>query len=391
MGSKKSELSSKKGAQAAAAVKPSAAKQKPKPVSGKASKNGSPAPVKAKNSDDDDDDEDEELSSSFPPPAKGNGSKAKEQLITLGKTKGFLTYDDVHEALPGEDVGPDQMDDVLSALDDEEIEVVDDASNIKIAPHRGAEEDGAPKPAAKGGETDDEAAPAQTSSSSAPARTGTDDEYYKSNDPVRMYLRKMGSVALLTREGEVEIAKRIEEGENEVLSAILSSPVAVREIIDIGERLRNHKIRVKDIVRDAEDEEHEFDEEEADRRIIRLIDKVKRSDKKNQELLEERKGAADVRRKAIDKELSENKKELVKTLQEMRLNKKTIDKIVSKLKAMIDRVHRAQGKVFELEKITGTSKADLKRMIREAKDDPNAEDELAKKLGVDRSELELMD
>jgi RNA polymerase primary sigma factor len=391
VGSKKSELSSKKGAQAAAAVKPSAAKQKPKPQSAKAGKNGSSAPVQAKNSDDDDDDEDEEISSSFPPPTKANGSKAKEQLITLGKTKGFLTYDDVHEALPGEDVGPDQMDDVLSALDDEEIEVVDDASNIKIAPHRGAEEDGPPKAAAKGGETDDEAAPTPTSSSSAPARTGTDDEYYKSNDPVRMYLRKMGSVALLTREGEVEIAKRIEEGENEVLSAILSSPVAVREIIDIGERLRNHKIRVKDIVRDAEDEEHEFDEEEADRRIIRLIDKVKRSDKKNQELLEERKGAADVRRKAIDKELSENKKELVKTLQEMRLNKKTIDKIVSKLKAMIDRVHRAQGKVFELEKITGTSKADLKRMIREAKDDPNAEDELAKKLGVERSELELMD
>jgi RNA polymerase primary sigma factor len=392
VGSKKSELSSKKGAPVAAASKAAAAKQKPKPpLTGKAGKNGSPAPVQTKGSDDDDDDDDEEISSSFPPPAKANG-KAKEQLITLGKTKGFLTYDDVHEALPGEDVGPDQMDDVLSALDDEEIEVVDDASNIKIAPHRGSEEDAPPKTAAKGGDNDEDGpAPAQASSSSAPARTGSDDEYYKSNDPVRMYLRKMGSVALLTREGEVEIAKRIEEGENEVLSAILSSPVAVREIIDIGERLRNHKIRVKDIVRDAEDEEHEFDEEEADRRIIRLIDKVKRADKKNQELLEERKGAADVRRKAIDKELSEGKKELVKTLQEMRLNKKTIDKIVSKLKAMIDRVHRAQGKVFELEKITGTSKADLKRMIREAKDDPALEADLAKKLGVDRSELELMD
>jgi RNA polymerase primary sigma factor len=391
VGSKKSELSSKKGAPVAAASKPVPAKQKPKPAAAKGAKNGSPPAAQAKGSDDDDDDDDEEISSSFPPPAKANG-KAKEQLITLGKTKGFLTYDDVHEALPGEDVGPDQMDDVLSALDDEEIEVVDDASNIKIAPHRGSEEDAPPKTAAKGGDSDDDGpAPAAASSSSAPARTGSDDEYYKSNDPVRMYLRKMGSVALLTREGEVEIAKRIEEGENEILSAILSSPVAVREIIDIGERLRNHKIRVKDIVRDAEDEEHEFDEEEADRRIIRLIDKVKRSDKKNQELLEERKGAADVRRKAIDKELSEGKKELVKTLQEMRLNKKTIDKIVSKLKAMIDRVHRAQGKVFELEKITGTSKADLKRMIREAKDDPALEADLAKKLGVDRSELELMD
>src|SRR6185436_5494807 len=138
---------------------------------------------------------------------------------------------------------------------------------------------------------------------------------------------------------EVEIAKRIEQGENEVLSAILSSPVAVREIIDIGERLKNHKIRVKDIVRDAEDEEHEFDEEEADRRIIRLIERVKRLDKKNQEVLEERKTALEPRKKLIDKEINDNKKELVKALQEMRLNKKTIDKIVAKLKAMIEKVH----------------------------------------------------
>jgi RNA polymerase primary sigma factor len=385
VGSKKSELSShssKKSAPSAKAAAPSKGKQKPV-VLAKSAKNGAP-PAQARGADKDDDDDDD---SSFPPPTKANG-KAKEQLINLGKTKGFLTYDDVHEALPGEDVGPDQMDDVLSALDDEEIEVVDDASNIKIAPHRAADDDAPQKTAAKS-ETDDSPAEGPTPST-APARAG-DDEYYKSNDPVRMYLRKMGSVALLTREGEVEIAKRIEQGENEVLSAILSSPVAVREIIDIGERLRNHKIRVKDIVRDAEDEEHEFDEEEADRRIIRLIDRVKRLDKKNQELAEERKGAADLRRKAIDKELYDNKKDLVKTLQEMRLNKKTIDKIVSKLKSMIDRVHRAQGKVFELEKITGTSKAELKKMLRDAKDNPAAENELAKKLGVERSELEIMD
>ncbi len=231
--------------------------------------------------------------------AKANGKSAKEQLISLGKSKGFLTYDDVHEALPGEDVGPDQMDDVLSTLDDEDIEVVDDANNIKVAPHRGADDEMGAKSAGKS--DGEEPAESGQPTSSVPKSSG-DDDLYKSNDPVRMYLRKMGSVALLTREGEVEIAKRIEEGENEVLSSILSSPIAVREIIDIGERLRNHKVRVKDIVRDAEDEEHEFDEEEADRRIIRLIDRVKRLDKKNSELGEERKGVADVRRKAIDKE-----------------------------------------------------------------------------------------
>jgi len=359
VGSKKTERSPKKANNESKKAPPPAKKGK---ASAKSKAESSVPP----DSDGDDADSDDEFnSSSYPPPAaKGGNGKVKEQLVSLGKTKGFLTYDDVHEALPTEDVGPDQMDDVLSALDDEEIEVVDDASNIKIAPHRVAGEDGEQKPVAKGEGDDmmDRATP-----STAPK--AEDDEYYKSNDPVRMYLRKMGSVALLTREGEVEIAKRIEEGENEVLSAILSSPIAVREIIEIGERLKAHKIRVKDIVRDAEDEEHEFDEEEADRRIIRLIDKVKRLDKKNNELHDERKGAPDVRRKAIDKEVVENKKELVKTLQEMRLNKKTIDKIVSKLKSIIERVYRSQGKRVELDDMTAASKTELKKRIREAKDE----------------------
>src|SRR6185436_12760613 len=278
--------------------------------------------------------------------------------------------------------------DVLNVLDNEDIEIVDDAANLKIAPaKRMAEEEAAARNNKTNGDVDSTPPGPQSSKAGE-----TDEGYYgRSNDPVRMYLRKMGSVALLTREGEVEIAKRIEEGENEVLASILNSPIAVREIIDIGERLRNHKIRVKDIVRDAEDEEHEFDEEEADRRIIRLIDRVKRLDKKNQEIIEERKSAPDVRRKAIDKELFDNKKDLVKTLQEMRLNKKTIDKIVSKLKSMIERIHRAQGKIVELEKTTGATKSELKRMIREAKDDPRREDALARKLGIRRGALDEMD
>ncbi len=218
--------------------------------------------------------------------SKSDNAREVAQLITLGKSKGFLTYDDVHDALPGDDVGAEQMDDVLSALGDEDIEVVDDSANLKVSTRAAPAESATTRKSAgkadRGSET--------TTTTTTTTKTA-DDDLYKSNDPVRMYLRKMGSVALLTREGEVEIAKRIEEGENEVLAAILNSPVAVREIIEIGEKLRNHKIRVKDIVRDAEDEEHEFDEEEADRRIIRLIDRVKRIEKKNTDQAEERKNS----------------------------------------------------------------------------------------------------
>ena len=320
---------------------------------------------------------------------KSNGKgKEVEQLITLGKSKGFLTYDDVHEALPGEDIGPDQMDDVLTALDEQDIEVIDDVTNLKLRPVS-VDDSPSEKPRKRTMEDRDSTPPpSQSSASQPPGSSKSDDDYYKSNDPVRMYLRKMGSVALLTREGEVEIAKRIEDGENAVLEAILNSPVAVREIIDIGERLRAHKIRVKDIVRDAEDEEQEFDEEEADRRIIRLIDRVKRIDKKNNDALEEKKSAGESRRKQIDKELGSNKKDLVKALQEMRLNKKTIDRIVAKLKTMIEKVQKAQAKATAIEKQAGISRSELRRAFRDAKEDPEAEEELARRLGVTRPQLD---
>jgi RNA polymerase primary sigma factor len=302
-----------------------------------------------------------------------HGRKEVQQLIDLGKSKGFLTYEEVNDALPADVVAADQVEDVMSALGDEDIEIVDAATQVKIAPKRIAEEEAAEaKKVQVRGEEQEEADP----------------YYSKSNDPVRMYLRKMGSVSLLTREGEVEIAKRIEQGEHAVLAAILNSPIAVREIVDLGDKLRKHKIRVKDIIRDAEDDDQEFDEEEADRRIIRLIDKVKRLDKKHLDLLEERKAKTDgSKRKAVDAEIESTKEELVETLEEMRLNKKTIDKIVLKLKSLIQKVERAEAGATELEKRTGSTKEQLKRHLRDVKDNPQAERRLAKKLGVTRSEL----
>src|SRR5207237_773044 len=110
-----------------------------------------------------------------------------------------------------------------------------------------------------------------------------EDAYSKSNDPVRMYLRKMGSVSLLTREGEVEIAKRIEDGEKEVLEAVLHSSIAIKEIIQIGERLRKGKMRVREVIRDAPDEDDEtFDEQGRTDQVVKLIDKIRRLDRENE-------------------------------------------------------------------------------------------------------------
>ena len=308
---------------------------------------------------------------------KGKDRKEVQQLVEVGKAKGFLTYDEVNDALP-QDISSsaDQIDDVISALGDEDIEIVDATTQVKIAPKRIADEEALEhkKVPTRGNEE---------------AADDGDAYYSKSNDPVRMYLRKMGTVSLLTREGEVEIAKRIENGEHQVLAAILSSPIAVREIIDIGEKLKKHKIRVKEIIRDAEetDENVQFDEEEADRRIIRLIDKVKGRNKKLEELRDAAKESTGADRKKAQEEIDATHVEMVDLLGEMRLNKKTIDKIVGVLKKLIERVERAEAQATEFEKRLGIPKDEIKKALKESKGDPRKERNLAKKLGLDRGEL----
>ena len=232
------------------------------------------------------------------------------------------------------------MDDVLGVLGDEDIEIVDAATQVKIAPKRIAEE----QAEQKGSRERDQ----------APTTPKTEEEldgyYSKSNDPVRMYLRKMGSVSLLTREGEVEIAKRIEHGRaHDTLapSSTRRSPCARSSIL--GDKLRKHKIRVKDIIRDAEDENAEFDEEEADRRILRLIDKVQAPRQGGARPDGRRSRRARRRaRRAIDAEIEANRQKMVETLEEMRLNKKTIDKVVAKLRGLIQKIERAESGIIDL-------------------------------------------
>ncbi len=282
-------------------------------------------------------------------------------------SKGFMSYDEVNESMPA-DVVADQMDDVMSVLGDEDIEIVDAATQVKIAPKRIVEEENAEKKVVPRG---------------AQKESEEDSSYYsKSNDPVRMYLRKMGSVSLLTREGEVEIAKRIEQGEHMILGAILNSPVAVREIIDLGDKLRKHKIRVKDIIRDADDDNAEFDEEEADRRILRLIDKVKHLDKVAQDLNAQLETCAASRKKGVEGDIESNRNKMVETLEEMRLNKKTIDKIVIKLRTLIQKVERAESGSTELEKRTGVDWDVLRKEARTAKGDVALERKFKRKFGV---------
>jgi len=168
-----------------------------------------------------------------------------KQLIDMGKEKGFLTYEEVNDLLPPDIVSSEQIDDVMSMFGEMEIEIVDSVQKVKI-------------PKAKLDLDDDEESEGeQEEQEFEPGALG------RTSDPVRMYLREMGSVSLLTREGEVEIAKRIEDGERDVASVILNTPITLKEMVSLGDRLRKFQINGSDISKEVEEEELEEDERRA--------------------------------------------------------------------------------------------------------------------------------
>jgi len=358
-------------------------------------------------------DGDSDLDSEAPPPPSKKGGKLKESsevksLIAKGKDKGFVTYDDVNDSLPDDIASADDIDDLMGTLADEDISVVDAGASpapvAAVAP-RGARKSPASEErrarAFRRATTLSDRPPVDEDkvSSIAPPpfaeRTGSDDSYSgKSNDPVRMYLRKMGSVSLLTREGEVEIAKRIEDGEIKVFEVILKSKVGLEEILDIGERLKKGKLRVKDVVKDGDVEEgQEFDEEEVTKRVIRLLDKVRKIEGQSQKVREEielGKKLNDKQKKALKTQLDKHRVELIDTLREVRFNKKQVDSLVGKLKSYVRRVDESESSLRDAEeRAGGISVAQMPKWIQEIEAQPLLEKKLEKKHNVTLEGLQM--
>ena len=317
-------------------------------------------------------DEDEDLA-----PAK-KGSKATERkevkdLLALGRDKGFLTYDEVNDALPSDIVSSDQIDDVMSMFGDNDIAIVDEANKVKLPDTKPPE----PEPVHAKAEEEAEEKKEQEE----------EDNYSKSNDPVRMYLRKMGSVSLLTREGEVEIAKRIEDGEKEVLEAVLHSSIAIKEIIQIGERLRKGKMRVREVIRDAPDEDDEtFDEQGRTDQVVKLIDKIRRLDRENEHFTElmtsKTRKISEGKRKEFRDAIARNEGAMAETLSEVKLNKRQIERIIENLKKLIERVDQVEREMRHIEQRLGVGLKDLKALLRDSEDEGKTGLAARKKLKV---------
>ena len=299
--------------------------------------------------------------------AKKNLDEVK-QLIDLGKEKGFLTYDEVNDILPPDVVSSEQIDDVMSMFGEMDIEIVDSVQKVKI-------------PKVKLDlEEEEEMEGEHEEVEFEPGVLG------RTSDPVRMYLREMGSVSLLTREGEVEIAKRIEDGERDMASVILNTPITVKEVVALGERLRKFQINASEISKEVEEEELEEDEEDVHRtRLLAVIDEIRDLDARleAQYAQVEAESLSAAERDELAAEQQEIKAKMAELLKSLRLKDRHIEKIAQRLKDLSLKVDKVMGEIADLEKEAGASTDELPLLFERLRKNKTEEKKVLKKLGVD--------
>ena len=304
-----------------------------------------------------------------------------QKLVDMGKEKGFLTYEEVNDALPPGVLSSEQIDDMLILFEQLGIQVVEEAEQ------------------AEGVDEDAEDVETHTRNDDS-SKKGGGSGFMKGNDPVRMYLRKMGQVPLLTREGEVEIAKRIEEGERTVLTVVLSTRVGVKEMIKVGERVRKNRVKLSDVLqapnpedlpKDDEGEVIELTPEERKRWFCEQIDKVDALYSENRRLGEElitRPGLSPAERKEIREQIKSNRKEMFSLIKRVRLTKKHTDKIVAEFKRLIDRIDEAERKLAKIEDLYAITFGKVQKAAKYLQRGRESKgDKLRKELGLSEPQL----
>ena len=261
-----------------------------------------------------------------------------DKLISMGKQKGFLTYDEVNDALPSDIVSLDQLDDIMMMFGAMDIEVVDSAKGGGRLPSEIARERAEEAEEPEHGEID-----------LTPGPVG------RTEDPVRLYLREMGRVSLLTREGEISLAKRIEDGKEEVVKAILGTNLAIDKIHLLRDELKKGLVTIKEVV-DLPDEEFPEDQQEdlikdvvaslgSVDRLLRERDKLVQQARKMRARSSGKKKKADPPWKKIETQAQAKQDKVLATLRHLHLHSSRIELWVLDLKRLVEKIVRAEREI----------------------------------------------
>jgi RNA polymerase primary sigma factor len=285
-----------------------------------------------------------------------------KNLIKLGKERGFLTYSEINDHLPDDLVDAEQIEAIISTFGDMGIQVYDqapDQETLLIA-----------------SDTQQVAQPDEDVEEQAEAALSTvDSEFGRTTDPVRMYMREMGSVELLTREGEIEIAKRIEEGLRHMIQAISACPTTVREILDLADKVEKDELRIDEVVdglidpnakddfdpkraeATPEDEEAQIEEEEGEDEeaaeaaqsasLLKLKGEALEKFARIRRLFERQLKALE-NKGSKDKDYLRARDQISAELMTIRFTARTVERLSDSVRSLVDEIRRHEREIHDI-------------------------------------------
>src|SRR5689334_4548535 len=292
-----------------------------------------------------------------------------KKLITIGKEKGFLTYDELNSTLPAEVVSSGQFGSIMAMFGEMDIEIIE--ANDGDRPQKRSE--------GEVGE-DMEEVDSDSEEENDKAIDLTPGALSRTDDPVRLYLKEMGSVALLSREGEIEIAKRIEEGKNDIASVIYGMPMTIEFVLALRDQLKNGKIDVREIVpiqeteEDFEEEEVERDYEELRLKTLEGLNVVRKVSTSLKGLYEKaRQSSKDpAKLKKIKKQIDAIREQVVDKMEAVNLHGVLKDRMVQRVREMAIQIRTAEREILSCQRrlgVGGEAGAELlRKLCRERKD-----------------------
>ena len=288
-----------------------------------------------------------------------------------GRKKGFLTYREMNSLLPEEVAPADQIDNILNLFDEMEIEVADEAE----------------RPKAVGASEPQEEESSEVELDIVPSSVG------RTDDPVRMYLREMGKTPLLTREGEIRIAKRIEEGRKEVADAVCRAGVAVREIAEVGERLLKGRARVGELFALNEfDELSEQKEKELLAENAPLLEGLRKEQAKIDDLRRRyQRGVGRLTERWLQKiqdEIARRKAAQATLLQKLNVNQRVVERVVTRMRNLLGRIDQGERELRETGRIHRLSMQDLKVILSNGRHRASAVREIMRRTKLNRKQLD---
>jgi RNA polymerase primary sigma factor len=259
--------------------------------------------------------------------AKNGDEVNLRRLITIGKDKGYITYQELNDDLSDDIISSEEIDDLLQMFEELNIKVVSEPAGGKIEKTKKPQQ------------------VEEDSKEEKDSLTELEEDFAtKTYDPVKMYLREMGLISLLSREGEVEIAKRIETGENQVLNALIRCRIGLEYMAELGKSLEAGRLKVRDIVNDIEDDSNTHQIGQRRDLLLNLINQMKALDEDSCSFQESLMGCChpSEKRNLMD-QLEANQRRISEIMRSFKIEKGHIQKMVEQFKEALDDLEELEG------------------------------------------------